>query len=216
MQQERCAGFLKKCVRSCGATLWQLSFGVLMISALSGCGYTLKGGGSVLPQDVKRVYVPMVENSSTETGVATILTEALRDQFERYGVLTVVEDLDEADAVLKARILKISESTRTTTGGNTDTGLQYDTSMRVQAELRRASGPLLWRNPDLSVTKTFGSSKESVVTGSVDFAEGTLSASDLSGLDTREIARGQRGQSLQDLAEQVAQTIYDQAVTPDF
>lgn len=195
--------------------LWLLLVAAAL-QVMIGCGYTFKGGGSILPQDIKRVYVPLVENSSTETGVATLLTEALRDEFERYGVLTVVENLDEADAVLKARILKVGERTRTTTGGRTDTGLQYDTSLTVQAELRRTTGALLWKNPNLSVTKTFGSSKESVVTGSVDFAEGTLSSSDLSGLDTREVARGQRGESMQSLSDQMAQAIYDQAVTPDF
>ncbi|NDC39541.1 MAG: hypothetical protein EBZ48_16135 [Proteobacteria bacterium] len=183
---------------------------------LAGCGYTFKGGGSVLPQDVKKVYVPLVENSSTETGVATLLTDALRDEFDRYGTLTVVDSIDEADAILTARILKVGQATTTTTGGKSDTGLQYDASLTVQAEVRRTTGGVLWRNPSLSVTKTFGSSRESVVTGSVDFAEGTLSSSDIGGLDTREVARGQRSESLQDLSEQMARAIYDQAVTPDF
>jgi outer membrane lipopolysaccharide assembly protein LptE/RlpB len=183
---------------------------------LLGCGYTFKGSGSVLPQDVKRVYVPLAENSTTESGISSILTESLRDQFERYGVITVVDDLNDADAVLKARIIKVRQDTRTTTGGSTDTALQYDASLTVQAELRRVTGPVLWRNPSLSVYKTFGSSKDSVVTGSADFAEGTLSSASLSGLDSREVARGQQGQALQALAEQMAQTIYDQAVTPDF
>ena len=196
-------------------SLRQILLGVLLF-AVSGCGYTFKGSGSLLPQDVKRVYVPLVENSSTEGGLSPLLTESLRDQFERYGVLTIVDDLNEADAVLKARILNVKRNTRTTTGGSTDTALQYDATMLVAAEIRRVNGSVLWRNQNLTVSRSFGTSKDSVVTGSADFAMGTISSSDLGGLDTREVARGQEGQSLQVLADQVAREIYDEAVTPDF
>lgn len=188
---------------------------VVIFLQLMGCGYTFSGGGSVLPPEIKRVAIPLVENSSTETGLTTVVTEALRDQFERYGVLTVVEESQEADAVLNARILKVRRATSTVSARD-DGALQQDTSMVLAAELRRTDGPVLWRNKRIVVTKVFATSSDTVVTSSVDFAGGTIGAGDLRGLDSREVSRGQEQEALNSLAEQAARIVYDQAVMPDF
>jgi outer membrane lipopolysaccharide assembly protein LptE/RlpB len=187
----------------------------MILLQLAGCGYTFSGGGSVLPPEIKRVAIPLVENSSTETGLTTVVTEALRDQFERYGVLSVVEETKDADAVLNARILKVRRATSTVSARD-DGALQQDTSMVIAAELRRTDGPVLWRNKRIVVTKVFATSSDTVVTSSVDFAVGTIGASDLQGLDSREISRGQEQEALNSLADQAARIIYDQAVMPDF
>ncbi|MFM1846881.1 MAG: Lipopolysaccharide-assembly, partial [Pseudomonadota bacterium] len=176
---------------------------------------TFSGGGSVLPPDVKKVAIPLVENSSTETGLTTIVTEALRDQFERYGVLSVVEETIDADAILNARILKVRRSTSTVSARD-DGGLQQDTSMVLAAELQRLDGSVLWRNKRIVVTKVSATSSDTVVTSSVDFAGGSLGANDLKGLGGREVTRGQEQEALNNLAEQAARIVYDQAVMPDF
>ncbi|RIL11407.1 MAG: hypothetical protein DCC75_02350, partial [Proteobacteria bacterium] len=150
----------------------------LLCAGLSGCGYTFQGSGTVLPPDVKKVYIPFVENQSTEAGLSTLLTEALRDRFERYGVVTVVEENSEADAVLKAKIIKVKRAAASVTSG-TDRALQQDVSLTVAAELKRITGGLLWRNPSLQVTSAYGAASSAVVTSSSEFAYNTLGASDL-------------------------------------
>jgi len=186
-----------------------------VLVGLTGCGYTFSGGGSVLPPDVKKVAIPLVDNSSTETGLSTVVTEALRDQFERFGVLTVVEESGDADAVLNARILRVQRAT-SAVAAQSDSQLQRDTTMTMAAELRRTDGPVLWRTTKLVVTKPVATSSDVVVTSSVDFAGGTIGAADLRGLDSREVSRGQDQEALASLAEQAARMIYDQAVAPDF
>lgn len=191
-------------------------FSVLVIAGmLSSCGYTFQGSGSVLPADVKVIAIPLVQNASTESGLTTIFTEALRDRFERYGVVSVVDDANEADAVLRARILKVSRNQRTSTS-RTDTELQLDTVLTLAAELRRVTGPVLWRDNNISVSKAFGTTSGVVVTSSPDFASGSLGSSDLGALENRELSRGQEQEALRDLAEQAAVQIYDSAVAPDF
>ena len=188
---------------------------VFLLAGLLGCGYKLQGGGSILPPDVKKIYVPMVDNFSTEAGFSNVVTEALRDRFERYGVLTVVEDAGSADAVLKAKILKVHRGTRSVTS-RTDTALELDTSVTLAGELRRAGGQVLWSNPRIVVSKAYGTTSGSVVTSSADFASGSIGASDLTGLSSREVQRGQEQEALEKLADQAARIIYDQAVSPDF
>lgn len=188
---------------------------ISILCLFGGCGYTFHGGGSVLPPDVTKVMIPMVENNSTEPGLGAIVTEALRDQFERFGALSVVDSYGEADAVLDAKILEINRATRAVTS-NTDTALQYNTTLTLAAELRRVSGPVLWRNPNVAAMKSFGTTSNAVVTSSVDFASGSLGGSDLASLDDREVGRGQEREALMVLAEDIARIIYYEAVAPDF
>jgi outer membrane lipopolysaccharide assembly protein LptE/RlpB len=180
-----------------------------------GCGYSFQGGGTSLPSDVKRIQIPTVENLSTESGLTQLLTESLRDQFERFAVVSIVDDAAEADAVLKIRIIKVNRKTKTTTG-RTDTAQQFDTALTVGGELRRVTGALLWSNPSFEVSKTVGATGNVVVSSSSDFAEGGLGASDLASLDSREVVRGQEQEALEKLSVRVARKIYDDSVAPDF
>jgi len=183
--------------------------------SLAACGYTFQGSGSVLPPDVKSVYIPLAENSTTEIGLAELVTEALRERFERFGVLRVVESSANADAILKARILALKRGSSTVTS-TTDTALQIESLLTISAELKRPSGNMLWRGDRVQARKVFGTTSNVVVTSSPEFAAGSLNEGDLSGLNSREIARGQESQVLEQLAEQVARQVYNDAVAPDF
>ncbi|NMC63804.1 MAG: LptE family protein [SAR324 cluster bacterium] len=187
----------------------------ILILLLGGCGYTFHGAGSDLPPDVKRIAIPFVENNSAETGLAAIVTEALRDQFEKYGTLTVVDESEDFDAILNAKILSVSRQTGTVTA-QTDTALQLDTILTLSADIKRPNGQLLWQNPRMRISKTVGADKGSVVTSSADFASGPSGAQDLANLSDREIFRGQEQNALEGLAEQAAASIYEDAVIPDF
>ncbi len=203
--------------RSAGTLGKVLSLAVLLTS-LFGCGYTLQGGGSVLPPDVKRVWIPRVENSTPEVALTELMTEALRDRFDRFGVVEITESMNDADAVLRARITKVRRATGSVES-NTDTVLQRDLSIFMAAELRRVSGPVLWRNSNLAVTRIYGAEQSVVVTSSPDFAGGTLGASaldDLGEQGSREISRGQEDDAFANMSEELAALVYDGAVSPDF
>ncbi len=186
-----------------------------LLAALCGCGYTFQGSGSVLPPDVKRIAIPLAVNSTPEPGLALTVTEALRDRFERYGVISIVDKVSEADAVLNVRIISVVRNTTTSTS-NTDSALQRSTNMTLAAELKRVTGPILWRAPALQVARVFGETSSVVVASSADFAGSNIGSGDLGNLSNREISRGQEQQALEDLSEEVARKIYDLAVLPEF
>ena len=188
----------------------------LALSALglSACGYVLKGSGSILPPDVKSIYIPTVENNSTQLGLSDIVTDALRDEFDSYGTVSVVDRQNQADATLKVRIVSVKQSTDTVS--NTNTASLMDSTMVLAGELRRVTGPVLWRDPLIRVTKTYATDASAVVTTSPDFASGSLSSQDLANLSTREVARGQQQSALTSMASDAARQIYDKAVAPDF
>lgn len=188
----------------------------LMITVVTtGCGYTFRGSGSALPPDVKAIYIPQVDNNSTKLGLATVLTDAVRDEFDSYGTVSVVDNQNEADAVLKVTIVDVKETT-SAVRANTNTSLQMQTTMFLTAELRRVTGAVLWRDTQIRVTQTFGADSSVVVTSSAAFAGGSISSGDLSGLSSREISRGQEASALNSLSETAARQMYDKAIAPDF
>jgi len=182
---------------------------------MTGCGYTFRGSGSALPPDVKAIYIPQVDNNSTKLGLATVLTDAVRDEFDSYGTVSVVDNQNEADAVLKVTIVDVKETT-SAVRANTNTSLQMQTTMFLTAELRRVTGAVLWRDTQIRVTQTFGADSSVVVTSSAAFAGGSISSGDLSGLSSREISRGQEASALNSLSETAARQMYDKAIAPDF
>jgi len=183
--------------------------------SVSGCGYTFRGSESALPPDVKKIYIPQAENNSTKLGLATIVTEAMRDEFDSYGTVSVVDSQNEADAVLKVRILNVIENTGATRSAS-NTALQMQTTITLAGELRRVTGPVLWRDNAIQVTQAFGADSSVVVTSSLDFAGGPSGAGDLAGLSSREVSRGQEANALTTLAANAARQFYDKAVAPDF
>lgn len=185
-----------------------------VLISLSACGYAFQGSGTVLPPDVKNIYIPEVENDSSELGLADTVTDALRDQFDSYGAVTVVDRQSQADAVLKVRIVSLKQSVDTVSSTNTIN--QMDSTMTLTGELRRVTGKVLWRENNIRVTKNFATSSTTVVTSSPDFASGSISSEDLAGLSQRELARGQQQQALLSMSTDAARMIYDKSVSPEF
>ena len=188
---------------------------ILLLLSLTACGFQFAGSGSVLPENIKNVYIPDVTNDTTEGAIGLILSEALRDRFERYGTLVVVESENQADAVLEVTLKEIKRDTRSVTS-NTDTALQLDTVMKIAGELRSVTGQLLWVDSDITVSSSFGTSQEAIVTSSAQFAASGLNKNDINNLDSRELSRGQEQLVLEKLCEQTAKRIYDSAVLPEF
>ena len=188
---------------------------LLLFVCLSACGYTFRGSGSVLPPDVKAIFIPLAENNSTKIGLAEIVTESMREEFDSYGAVSVVDRQSDADAVLRVTIANVKETT-STVNASSNTAVQMDTTMYLAAELRRVTGPVLWRDGAIHVTKAYGTNASVVVETSPDFASGSISSSDLSSLSTREISRGQEASALNTLATDAARIVYAKSVAPDF
>jgi outer membrane lipopolysaccharide assembly protein LptE/RlpB len=193
-------------------------FAAVFVSAsfvLSGCGYTFRGSGTSLPPNVRKIYVADTENLSSESGLSELVTEALRTEFDRYGAVVITDNESAADAVLNSKIVDVRRDSTAVTS-QTDIGVQFDTALVMDAELKQRGGPVLWRANKLSISRLSASNSDLVVTSSADFAGGNLDSSDLGQLNNREIARGQDEQVLQNLAEQFAKRAYQEAVAPEF
>ncbi|HLG55493.1 MAG TPA: LptE family protein [Vicinamibacterales bacterium] len=74
----------------------------------SGCGYALAGRGSFLPDYIKIVGIPQLENHSTFLQVEQVLTEKIRTEFIGRGKYRIVAEASGSDAVLSGEITGIS------------------------------------------------------------------------------------------------------------
>lgn len=68
------------------------------------CGYHLRGTGSFLPPNVKRVSVPMFKNFSTRYGLDVTLTQGVIDELVARGKVEVTGNAEGADAILLGEI----------------------------------------------------------------------------------------------------------------
>ncbi len=190
----------------------------LLISSLfflTSCGYQFRGSGSTLPEDVQTVGVDMVQNDTTIPRIGLLMTEELRSQFERYGVVNVSDTVAGADAVLKAKIVSVDSRVKDVTGSS-DIELETEVTMTVSAELLRDTGQLLWKDDNVKIRKTIASTSDVVVTSSSSFAQGGITSSTLGSLGSKEVERGLERDALEDMIEQAAQTVYIRAIASDF
>jgi hypothetical protein len=82
---------------------------LVLALANAGCGYALAGRGSFLPDYIKVVGIPAIENRSTYLAVEQVLTQKIRDEFiGRGNKYTVVSEASGSDAVLTGEITGIS------------------------------------------------------------------------------------------------------------
>lgn len=159
--------------------------------------------------------VAPVENTTTEPGLGLRFTDALRTRFERYGAVTVIDDISGADAVLKTKVKDVDTRVRNVSG-TTDQELDLELVLITSAELRRRNGQILWRDDNLRVSQSFAGVGSVVVTRGATFAGGDIGASQLSTLSTREVSRGQKEAALDEAMDEASRRIYNEAVAADF
>ena len=68
---------------------------------LSGCGYALVGRTSTLPEDVRKIYVEALKNTTRRSQLEQILARAIADEFVTRRRFEVVSNRREADGNVK-------------------------------------------------------------------------------------------------------------------
>ncbi len=88
-----------------------LSVAALLVAgasgAFSGCGYSLAGQGSFLPDYIETVAIPMFENNTPVFEVEQLLTQEVRTAFISRGSYRVQTEASGADAALTGTITAV-------------------------------------------------------------------------------------------------------------
>jgi outer membrane lipopolysaccharide assembly protein LptE/RlpB len=87
-----------------------VAFAALLVFAatfLSACGYHVAGRAANLPSEWKTIYIPAFKNDTTRYRIEQRFTEAVIRQFLQRTKYRIVQDPENADAVLTGEVLAI-------------------------------------------------------------------------------------------------------------
>lgn len=84
----------------------RLALAAALIGLLAGCGYSLVGKGSNLPEDIQAVFVQPLENSTKRAQVEQILTEAVTNELVTRRRFEILSSATGADAVLRGKVVE--------------------------------------------------------------------------------------------------------------
>ncbi len=148
---------------------------------ITGCGYQLAGRGE-LPGDTQTIAVRMLDNRSSESGLETLMTNALINELNRRRHGSVV-DAGRADAVLAGTIESLTWDTVAHRGVNTASERRVYAS--ISLTLTDRFGNVLWQRSGLKGEQAYA------------VVDGNKSATEFNRL-----------QAIAVLAEQVAENVY--------
>lgn len=117
-----------------------------LLGALAGCGYHMAGRGN-LPGNVETIAIPMLANRTAETGLETVVTNALITELNRRRKGSVARS-DKADAVLSGSIDALGRNTLSRRGVHTSSERQV--YVEVSVVLTRKDGEVIWKGNRLS------------------------------------------------------------------
>jgi len=161
---------------------WFLMMGLLVLTAVGGgCGYRV---GTLLPEHIKTIAVPVFVNETNEPQFEIQATNAVINQLATDGTLRVVPE-GEADVVLSVRLIRYERKAIRYTGATRPA--EYRLTVTVLATLHDTrEGTDLWKDVRLS--------------GNTEFVVGA-------GLPAAE--RRARPEALEDLAHDVVERIVE-------
>ncbi|MEO1086710.1 MAG: LPS assembly lipoprotein LptE [Acidobacteriota bacterium] len=73
-----------------------------------GCGYALVGRASNIPDDIRKIYVEPLVNQTQRQQVEQLLTQAIVDELVTRRRFEVINDLADADAILRGKVLQVA------------------------------------------------------------------------------------------------------------
>ncbi len=129
-------------MRICRSILWLL----LCLAVVSGCGYHFSGQANPFSGDIRTIAIPVFGNQTTETGFENYVTNQLVYQFSSRKKLQVV-GLQEADAVLRGKVLSVDLQDVTFTGSYY--GIQRKVVITLKAALETRDGRVLWQDENI-------------------------------------------------------------------
>ena len=140
----------------------RLLCGVLVALAASsaGCGYALAGRGSFLPEYIRVIGIPPLQNQTTFFQVEQILTEQIRTEFIGRGRYSVVPSESGAHAVLSGAITSITVQPVGFTEQQLASRYLFTLTMRVQFT-DATTNEILWSNESLTFREEYDLSTRS-------------------------------------------------------
>ncbi len=131
-----------------------LALAVLSLSLVS-CGYRLRGTGSNLPPNIKRVDIPMFKNMTTRFELDVKLTQSVIDELVARGKVQITSESGDADAVLIGE--NVSFTVNPIAFSNQAVADRYNIIIVTKIVLQNLSNQkVIFSNPHFVYTEEYG------------------------------------------------------------
>ena len=121
------------------------------LGSLGSCGYRFSGSGEV-PSNVDKLFIRLLDNRTTETGIEVLLTDDLKNEFiHKYG--GTLSEREGATAELSGNIANLRTWTVSRTGALTS--LERRISITVNVKLKDAEGETIRSATGVSAEETY-------------------------------------------------------------
>lgn len=128
--------------------------GAWCLALTAGCGYSLAGRGSFLPESIKTIGVPMFGNSTAVFEIERRVTEKVRSELIGRGRYKVLPDATGVDGLLTGEITSITIAPASFTEQRQAS--RYAVLMTARIEFKEtASGKVLWSNPSMQFREEY-------------------------------------------------------------
>jgi hypothetical protein len=135
--------------------------GLLML-VHTGCGYSLAGRGSFLPEYIRNIGVPQFTNATSVVDVDRLVSEQVRTELSGRGRYKVFPQEAGVDAVLSGQITSVTLSPVSFTNNQ---ATRYVMTMSAQIEFKDVkTGKVLWSNQAMQFREEFEPTTGATVT----------------------------------------------------
>jgi outer membrane lipopolysaccharide assembly protein LptE/RlpB len=161
---------------------------VLALALGSACGYQFAGRGD-LPAGVQHVFIELLQNRTSETGIETTLTGDLIYEFTRSRRGALARDRASADSVLEGEIQSLKFNTISRRGRYTSR--ERKVTVTIDMRLIGPEGEVLWQEKGIAESEAY------------DVVEDKLATEQ------------NRRQAIADLSERIAERVFNR-LTDEF
>lgn len=133
----------------------------VILSMLYGCGYDFPGGGE-FPEGISQIYIEVFKNKTSESGVESIVTRNLIDEFTLREEKSLATNIDTADAILGGTVTKIF--IRTIASKGESSASERRATVSVDFKLTRKDGQLIWAVNEITDNEAYPVSTDKNVT----------------------------------------------------
>jgi Lipopolysaccharide-assembly len=180
---------------------------VVLILAVTGCGYHFGAEGSGLPPQAKTIYVEKFANHSPNTGLEDQFDRYMKDEIALHKRLQLVDDRSQADLVLSGELLYVPQLATATNSVNEP--IEYTQTFTANAQLTdEHTRQVIWRSTGIFATNTYAMVSTAVVTTSPEFLQQNLRSQDVANLPDVQLAATQSRFSQQQNLQNLAQSVY--------
>lgn len=130
------------------------AFVVALTVVSSGCGYALAGRGAFLPEYIRTIAIPPLENRTTFLRVEQVLTEKVRTEFIGRGKYIIVPTPAGAEAVLSGAITGFTVQPVGFTENQLASRYLFTLTLRV-AFTDATTNEVLWANESLTFREEY-------------------------------------------------------------